>query len=234
MQVGNRNTNYSLYDKTVSVPLGDEELGGRLTVPNGATHIVIFAHGSGSSRFSPRNWFVAEILHSKNIATLLTDLFSEREGIEDQRTGQLRFDIPLLAERLEHVTRWAAENEDTKDLQVCYFGSSTGAAAALIAAAENPDDINAIVSRGGRPDLAGNYLQKVTAPVLLIVGERDRQVLALNEQALHKLNALSSIHIVPGATHLFEEEGTLEKAAIAAADWFEHHTRLDHALQKPK
>lgn len=233
MQVGNSKSAYPIYDKTVAVPLNNDSLGGRLTVPARANNIVIFAHGSGSSRFSPRNWFVAEVLHSRNMATLLIDLLSEKEGIEDQRTGHLRFDIPLLAERLEHVTRWANGNEDTKDLQVCYFGSSTGAAAALIAAAEHTDDINAVVSRGGRPDLAENYLQKVTAPVLLIVGELDRQVLALNEQALGKLNVLSSIHIVPGATHLFEEKGALEKAAYAAADWFEHHTRLDHALQKP-
>ncbi|MCJ9428840.1 dienelactone hydrolase family protein [Kordiimonas sp. A6E486] len=223
-------TAYPIYDVTVSVPTESAMLEGRLTVPATATQIVIFAHGSGSSRFSPRNWYVAEVLHGHNIATLLIDLLTEAEGQEDMRTGHLRFNIPLLATRLANVAAWVHATQETRHLHIGYFGSSTGAGAALIAAADSDVPIAAIVSRGGRPDMAGDYLPAVKAPTLLIVGGFDTQVLALNEQALAHLNNQSRIEVIPGATHLFEEPGTLEQVALKAAEWFKHHTGVSHAL----
>jgi len=217
-------------DRTVEVPIEGLVLQGRLSVPATATHIVVFAHGSGSSRFSPRNKFVADILNSRHIASLLIDLLSEVEGQEDQQTAHLRFNIPFLSNRLSHITRWVATQEEIRNLKICYFGSSTGAAATLVAAAESIDAIASIVSRGGRPDLAGDYLPQVKSPTLLIVGENDPQVLELNELALAKLNKQSKLSIIAGATHLFEENNCLQRVAHIAADWFKHHDGKSNAI----
>lgn len=213
----------SVRDEYVQIPLGKVVLEGRLTIPSGAHGLVIFAHGSGSSRFSSRNWFVAEVLHSHHIATLLTDLLTADEEQIDNQTRRLRFDIPMLAGRLVEIADWAKKEPRIKNLKLGYFGSSTGGGAALIAAAKIPDKITTVVSRGGRPDLAGDYLPKVKAPALLIVGERDIEVLRLNREALEHLNKHSNLHIIPGATHLFEEEGTLNLAAQDAMNWFKHY-----------
>lgn len=212
-----------IYDQEVRVPIAGAALVGRLTIPEGAHGLVIFAHGSGSSRHSPRNWYVAEILHNYKIATLLIDLLTPEEEEEDLRTRLLRFDIPMLAGRLVEIAKWAKVTPETEHLKIGYFGSSTGGGAALMAAAQYRGDIGAIVSRGGRPDLAGKFLTHVKSPSLLIVGERDPQVLALNEQALAQMNAQSELHIIPGATHLFEEPNTLEMVAREAAEWFAQH-----------
>lgn len=213
----------------IRIQIQDVELNGILSIPGNARAVVLFAHGSGSSRFSPRNQFVAKVLNEAGFATLLMDLLTEEEEKIDDRTGELRFDIEFLAERLVLVTKWLGENNETKNLRVGYFGSSTGAGAALIAASkvESPirDDsgepeIFSIVSRGGRPDLAMDYLDKVSAPTLLIVGGEDREVIGMNEEALEKLKCKKKLEIVPGATHLFEEKGALEKVADIAANWF--------------
>lgn len=195
-------------------------LNGDLAVPAGAKGIVIFAHGSGSSRLSPRNRFVAGVLNAAGLATLLFDLLSEQEEAADMRTGQYRFDIPMLARRLVAATEWASGDVRTRDLVPGYFGASTGAAAALIAAAERPEHVRAVVSRGGRPDLAGRSLPRVQAPTLLIVGGADRPVIGLNQQAFDLLRCTKRLEIVPGATHLFEEPGALERVAELARDWF--------------
>ncbi|MFP2963231.1 dienelactone hydrolase family protein [Myxococcus sp. 1LA] len=204
----------------VSVRVGDVTLGGSLGIPDGARGLVIFAHGSGSSRFSPRNRAVARALRAQGLATLLFDLMGEAEEREDARTGELRFDIPFLARRLAAVTMWADAQPELAALRMGYFGSSTGAAAALVAAALHPDRIHAVVSRGGRPDLAGPVLQRVQAPTLLLVGGQDVGVLELNEASLARLEGLKGIQIIPGATHLFEEPGALEQVARLAAAWF--------------
>ncbi len=212
--------------KTVAVriPAGEVFLNADLTIPVGAKAIVAFAHGSGSSRHSPRNRYVAETLNGYKFATLLADLLTEEEEIIDMRTRHLRFDIPMLAGRLIDIAVWLQHEPQTKHLKIGWFGASTGAGAALIAAARRPENIMAVVSRGGRPDLAGDYLPNVSAPVLLIVGENDPQVIDLNEEALSRLNAQSKLEIVPGATHLFEEPGTLESAALLAAKWLQNHS----------
>lgn len=212
-----------ILDLHVSIPLEKVTLEGRLTVPENARGLVVFAHGSGSSRFSPRNWFVAEVLHDQNIASLLTDLLTMEEERIDLQTRHLRFDIPMLAERLVEIADWAKNDPKTKHLAIGYFGSSTGGGAALIAAANRLEDIAAVVSRGGRPDLANEFLSQVDAPTLLIVGEADTQVLGLNQEALAKLNKRSRLSVIPGATHLFEEPGTLEMAAQEAMKWFKHY-----------
>ncbi|HLW37488.1 MAG TPA: dienelactone hydrolase family protein [Candidatus Eremiobacteraceae bacterium] len=191
-----------------------------LNIPAGARGLVIFAHGSGSSRRSSRNQFVAKQLANASLATLLLDLLTPSEETIDQRTAEFRFDIPLLAERLMMATDWAQQHETTKKFPIGYFGASTGAAAALIAAARRAKVARAVVSRGGRPDLAGDFLREVRAPVLLIVGGNDEQVLQLNRRAAAQLAAPYEILIIPNATHLFEEPGTLEQAAIAAREWF--------------
>jgi len=196
-----------------------EAIQGDLVVPKGATGVVIFAHGSGSGRFSPRNRFVAERLQKASLATFLIDLLTEREERVDDVTGRLRFDIPLLAERLESASRFLRADGPARSLPQGYFGASTGAAAALIAAARRPD-VFAVVSRGGRPDLAGDFLGLVRAPTLLIVGGDDSEVLELNREAKARLRCESRLEIVPGATHLFEEPGALERVAGLAADWF--------------
>jgi putative phosphoribosyl transferase len=207
----------------VHIPAGPATLDGNLAIVDGATALVLFEHGSGSSRHSPRNQFVARTLNNAGLATLLFDLLTAEEELVDIRTAELRFDIGLLAERLVHATRWARHEKKTRDLRIGYFGSSTGGAAALVAAAELPDDVDAVVSRGGRPDLAGEALLKVKAPTLLIVGGEDHIVIDLNEQACAQMRCEVKIDIVSGATHLFEEPGALERVANLASDWFLLH-----------
>jgi dienelactone hydrolase len=198
-------------------------LEGDLSVPAGAAGVVLFAHGSGSSRHSSRNRYVAQLLNQAKLATLLIDLLTADEEAIDQRTAHLRFDIGLLADRLIGATDWLTGQADTKHLRIGYFGASTGAAAALVAAAERPDTVGAVVSRGGRPDLAGPALPRVRAPTLLIVGGSDYQVIDLNRAALAQLRCEKHLVIVPGATHLFEEPGALDRVADLARAWFEAH-----------
>jgi putative phosphoribosyl transferase len=207
----------------VRIQAGAVTLEGDLQIPDQATGLVVFAHGSGSSRHSPRNRFVAHELHTVGLATLLLDLLTPEEEAVDQRTGHLRFDIELLAGRLVAATQWAAVDPATHALAIGYFGASTGAAAALVAAALEPERVHAVVSRGGRPDLAGEALPLVRAPTLLIVGGQDLRVLELNRAAMARMRAETRLEIVPGATHLFEEPGTLEVVARLARDWFLQH-----------
>ncbi|MBN1210772.1 MAG: dienelactone hydrolase family protein [Myxococcaceae bacterium] len=195
-------------------------LEGTLSVPEAASGVVLFAHGSGSSRFSPRNRYVASILQRGGLATLLMDLLTSEEEESERWTRHLRFDIELLAQRLIGAKHWLLEEPWVRGLPIGLFGSSTGAAAALVAAAREPEGICAVVSRGGRPDLAGAVLPHVRAPTLLIVGGDDDQVIPLNRQALDALRTVKRLEIVPGATHLFEEPGTLEQVAMLARDWF--------------
>jgi dienelactone hydrolase len=185
--------------------------------------LVLFVHGSGSSRHSPRNQFVARELNRAGLATLLFDLLTREEEAVDLRTAQHRFDIDLLAERLVHATQWAMQEKSTRERRIGYFGSSTGGGAALVAAAERPDEVRAVVSRGGRPDLAGEALPRVQAPTLLIVGGNDDVVIDLNERARQQLRCEVKLEIVPGATHLFDEPGALEHVAQLAAEWFQQH-----------
>jgi dienelactone hydrolase len=210
-------------EQLVRVPAGSVTLDGNLTLPEGSRAVVLFAHGSGSSRHSPRNRYVARVLNEAKLATLLIDLLTLHEEVIDARTTQLRFDIDLLAERLVDATDWLSQFPDTKHLRIGYFGASTGAAAALAAAAVRPDAVQAIVSRGGRPDLAGAALVQVRAPTLLIVGGEDVQVIELNRAALVQLRCEKKLVIVKGATHLFEEPGALDEVARLARDWFHRH-----------
>ena len=198
-------------------------LSGSLTIPENAVALVLFAHGSGSSRHSPRNQFVARTLNDAALATLLFDLLTPEEEAMDLNTREHRFNIRLLAERLVYATRWAKQQEETRGLRIGYFGSSTGGAAALVAAAQPSEGIGAIVSRGGRPDLAGDALSKVHAPTLLIVGGNDDIVIGLNEMARDQMRCGAKLVIIPGATHLFEEPGALEQVAKFASDWFVRH-----------
>jgi putative phosphoribosyl transferase len=208
-------------ERLVQISVGRDTLEASLSAPNAAPGIVLFAHGSGSSRQSPRNRAVARLLQDAGLATLLLDLLTADEETIDQRTSHLRFDIDLLARRLIAVTDWLQQEQLP---QRCgYFGASTGAAAALVAAAERPQTVAAVVSRGGRPDLAGTALSKVACPTLLIVGGADYQVMELNRQALTQLPATSALESFPGATHLFEEPGALETVARRARDWFQRH-----------
>src|SRR5216117_1469628 len=207
----------------VQIHAGHAVLSGNLTIPDNAVGLVLFAHGSGSSRYSPRNQFVARTLNDAGLATLLFDLLTPDEEVTDTYTREHRFNIGLLAERLVHATKWAKRQEQTRDLQLGYFGSSTGAAAALVAVAEIPQDVGAVVSRGGRPDLAGDALPKVKAPTLLIVGGNDDIVIELNEMARDQMRCEVKLEIIPGATHLFEEQGALEHVAKLASDWFVDH-----------
>ena len=193
---------------------------GNLTIPQDTVALVLFAHGSGSSRHSPRNQFVARTLNDARLGTLLFDLLTPDEEAIDTYTRQHRFNIGLLAQRLVHATKWAKQQEGTRDLRLGYFGSSTGGGAALVAAAEIPQLVGAVVSRGGRPDLAGDALPKVQAPILLIVGGNDDIVIELNEMARDQMRCEVKLEIVPGATHLFEEPGALKKVAKLASDWF--------------
>ena len=213
----------------VRILAGSVAFEGNLSLPDHAIALVLFAHGSGSSRHSPRNQFVARALNNTGLATLLFDLLTPEEEAIDARTAELRFNIKLLAERLVHATKWAKQQEQTRNLRIGYFGSSTGGAAALVAAAELPQDAGAVVSRGGRPDLAGEALPKVQAPTLLIVGGRDDIVIELNEQARDHMRCEVKLEIVPGATHLFEEPGALEKVAQLASDWFVNHIGVKSA-----
>ena len=205
------------------VQLEDVKLGGELTVPPDALGLVLFAHGSGSSRHSPRNQFVARTLLQSKIGILLFDLLTAEEEQAEAYTRHLRFNIRMLAERLIGATRWALDRGTARDINVGYFGSSTGAAAALMAAAELGDTIGAVVSRGGRPDLAGDALERVAAPTLLIVGKNDTPVIPLNEQAYEKLQCEKALRLVPNASHLFEEPGALEIVASMASEWFADH-----------
>ena len=219
--------------REVSIDLEGATLEGTLLLPKGADGLVLFAHGSGSSRHSPRNGYVAQVLHSRGIATLLLDLLTRREESVDQYTGELRFDIPFLADRLIGATMWSVNNLETRGLKIGYFGASTGAGAALTAAAQLPDIISVVVSRGGRPDLAtDDALAAVRAPTLLIVGGNDEPVITMNREALEKLTCpIKQLVIVPSATHLFEEPGTLEEVARLAAEWFSHNFK---SVKKPQ
>jgi dienelactone hydrolase len=208
--------------REISIAVGTARLQGVLRVPNDPRGLVLFAHGSGSGRLSPRNSYVARKLGESGFATLLFDLLTDEEDAVDAVTAELRFDIPLLTNRLVAATHWAFAQPALKSLPVGYFGASTGAAAALVAAAR-VRKIGAVVSRGGRPDLAGAALPEVQAPTLLIVGGRDQEVLVLNRQALHLLRCEARLEVVPGATHLFVESGALEQVAALAAAWFVQH-----------
>ncbi len=210
-------------DSHVHLPFGQVTLAGDLSIPAGATSLVLFAHGSGSSRLSPRNTQVARGLQEAGVATLLFDLLTPEEGAEDAFTGHLRFDIELLAHRLLGVTDLMADGFAGRTWRLGYFGASTGAAAALIAASHRPDRVHAVVARGGRPDLAGSALSAVQAPTLLIVGEYDRVVIDLNRDAFERLWCIKRMDIVPRATHLFEETGAMEEVTRLAREWFEHH-----------
>jgi putative phosphoribosyl transferase len=203
-------------EREVEIPSGRRRLSGILTVPPGAKGAVAFAHGSGSGRFSPRNQFVARVLQEAGLATLLLDLLEEEEADDRAKV----FDIELLAERLQSAADWLRREPATAALRLGYFGASTGAGAALVAAAREPDAVGAVVSRGGRPDLADGFLPDVIAPTLLIVGGDDDVVIELNKEALRRLRCPKELVIVPGATHLFEEPGTLEEVARLAKEWF--------------
>lgn len=204
--------------KQVNIKIGSTIIEGELTIPLGASGLVLFAHGSGSSRFSPRNNYVAKILQKGNLATLLVDLLTKDEDLDYKQ----RFDINLLSERLIKITKWLKENEDTKDMKIGYFGASTGAAAAVMAAAIEKKNVSAIVSRGGRVDLA-EQISEIESPILLIVGENDDFVVDANVLALEKINCKKQLSLIPNATHLFEEPGTLEEVAIQATKWFSNY-----------
>jgi len=204
----------------VLAPVDSLQLEGALSVPTAARGVVLFAHGSGSSRHSPRNRYVADILNEGGLATLLIDLLTEDEQQVDLQTAHLRFDIPLLARRLEGITEWLVKHPEVEGLKLGHFGASTGAGAALLAAAQLPGLVRAVVSRGGRPDLAGHWLAGVEAPTLLIVGGADTVVVDMNRRAMAHMHCEKELRIVPGATHLFEEPGALKKVAELARDWF--------------
>jgi len=210
-------------ERLVRIAAGSVLLEGNLSLPAGARGVVLFAHGSGSSRHSPRNRHVARLLNQAKLATLLVDLLTADEEAIDLRTAHLRFDIGLLAERLIAATDWLTQQPATRELRVGYFGASTGAGAALVAAAERPEVVGAVVSRGGRPDLAGPALGRVRARTLLIVGGNDVPVIELNQAALAQLRGEKQLVIVPGATHLFEEPGALDEVAQLAREWFERY-----------
>ena len=207
----------------ITIPVKGAMLGGALDLPADASGLVVFAHGSGSSRHSPRNQYVARVLREAGVGTLLFDLLTVEEEQAEAYTRHLRFDIPFLGQRLVEATRWVLDRASSRDLNAGYFGSSTGAAAALVAASKLSELISAVVSRGGRPDLAGDALERVRAPTLLIVGGNDSEVLALNEEAYGRLNREKALRRVPGASHLFEEPGTLELVAKMASEWFVNH-----------
>lgn len=207
----------------VEISVGTESLPGDMCVPPSSHGVVLFAHGSGSSRLSLRNQFVARALEGRTLATLLIDLLTRREAATDERTAEYRFNIPMLAERLVAIVDWLREQKETARLSIGLFGASTGGGAALMAAAERPAAIGAVVSRGGRPDLAGPALHDVAAPTLLIVGGRDDAVIRLNRDAMEHMRAPVMLKTVPGATHLFEENGALERVAGLAGEWFSEY-----------
>jgi putative phosphoribosyl transferase len=218
-----RAVEWTLTERLVQITADMVTLEGNLSLPEGASAVVLFAHGSGSGRHSPRNRHVARALNEAKLATLLIDLLTPEEEVLDRLTAHLRFDIDLLARRLVHATDWLTHQSDTRRLRIGYFGASTGAAAALLAAAELPDLVGAIVSRGGRPDLAGPALPRVRAPTLLIVGGNDVQVIQLNRTALAQMLCEKQLVIISGATHLFEEPGALDEVARLAREWFRRH-----------
>jgi putative phosphoribosyl transferase len=226
----NPQTDRVLSERSVQVPAGRHRLEGILVVPAEARGVVAFAHGSGSGRFSPRNQQVARVLQQGGTATLLMDLLEEDEAEDREKV----FDIELLAERLQFTSDWLAHEPATAALRLGYFGASTGAGAALVAAARQPGLIDAVVSRGGRPDLAWDYLPRVQAPTLLIVGGEDRTVLGLNEEALACMDCPRELKVIPGATHLFHEPGALEQVARLAAEWFRRHLSPENAPPPPK
>jgi len=213
----------TMTEQAIQIPPGG--LAGDLAIPERATGIVLFAHGSGSSRHSSRNRYVAGVLQQTGLATLLLDLLTTAEEAVDISTAHFRFDIDMLAGRVVEATDWLARDPRTGSLRLGYFGASTGGAAALVAAAERPEVVRAVVSRGGRPDLAGSALPHVAAPTLLIVGGRDEVVIELNQLALDELHCEKHLQIVPGATHLFEERGALEQVSLLARDWFTQHLK---------
>jgi len=223
------NVRSKIDERLVRVALGRLTLEGNLNLPEDARGVVLFAHGSGSSRYSPRNRHVAEMLNEARLATLLIDLLTSEEEMIDMQTVSLRFNINLLAQRVVAVTDWFLQYPYTQNLRLGYFGASTGAAAALVAAAERPKVVGAVVSRGGRPDLAGPALARVQAPTLLIVGGNDFGVIEINQAALAQLRCEKQLVIVTGATHLFEEPGALDEVARLAGEWFEHHLATAHA-----
>jgi putative phosphoribosyl transferase len=206
--------------KEIDIPINHVQLKGILQIPKNPIGIVLFVHGSGSSRLSTRNQYVAKILNEADMATLLFDLLTHQEDVVDELTREHRFNIPLLTSRLSVVTQWVTMQTAMANLPIGYFGASTGAAAALQSAALNPDMVRAVVSRGGRPDLAGKALSSVQAPTLLIVGGYDDVVINMNQQAMQKMSCIKALKIIPGATHLFEEPGTLDQAANLAREWF--------------
>ncbi|MGV2829595.1 dienelactone hydrolase family protein [Myxosarcina sp. GI1(2024)] len=216
-------SNLSIEERSVEIASGHINLEGNLKLPEAARGLVLFAHGSGSSRHSPRNRYVADVLNQGRFATLLLDLLTPEEEREDSQTGHLRFNITFLAERLITATEWLAQNRDLADLNVGYFGASTGAAAALVAAARRPQAVKAIVSRGGRPDLAKEALAEVRSPTLLIVGGNDTPVIEMNRSAIAQLQIETQLEIIPRATHLFPEPGALEEVARLAREWFERY-----------
>lgn len=218
------NKEVNIGEREIQIPIkGWRTISGDLTIPEGAEAIVVFAHGSGSSRFSPRNRYVAQILQEKPLATFLIDLLTPAEESIDDVTRNLRFDIPLLTDRVVAAVRWLRAQDETRTMKLGCFGASTGAAAALAAAARLPDDVTAVVSRGGRPDLAESALDQVKAPTLLIVGGDDSVVIDLNRRAMERLTCEKEMTLVSGAGHLFEEPGKMEQVAQLAADWFVTH-----------
>jgi pimeloyl-ACP methyl ester carboxylesterase len=221
-------------NRAVRIIAGRAALDGELQIPPGARGIVLFAHGSGSSRHSPRNQFVARVIRESGNGTLLFDLLTREEEREDEVTGQLRFDIGLLARRLIEAARWVKALPEAQGLGLGFFGSSTGGGAALVAAAELAGGVDAVVSRGGRPDLAGAALPRVQAPTLLLVGERDEVVIDLNQEAFDQLRCPKELRIIPRATHLFEEPGALEAVAAEAAAWFQRHLHRHPATSPSK
>jgi putative phosphoribosyl transferase len=212
-------------EEVIQVPVNGDFIEGNLTIPIGTKSIVLFAHGSGSSRFSPRNQYVAKTLNKAKIATLLIDLLTQKEEKIDIRTSQFRFNIELLTKRLLYAAKWLLKNPQTKNLRLGIFGASTGAAAALIVATKLPNDVAAVVSRGGRPDLATNYLKEVKTPTLFIVGGNDTVVIDLNKEAMMKLLEKNKLEIVLGASHLFAEPGKLEEVAQLSSNWFTKHLK---------
>jgi putative phosphoribosyl transferase len=210
-------------EQVLKIPVGNVQVEGNLFLPIDAKGLVVFAHGSGSSRFSPRNQYVAKEFNKAVMGTLLFDLLTPSEEEEDELTAEYRFNIPLLADRLVGITEWLRNDPSTQKLKLGYFGASTGAAAALIAAAKLPDEVSAVVSRGGRPDLAGDYLGQVRAPTLLLVGGWDEEVIELNKLAQSQMQNENKLVIIPAATHLFEEPGKLEEVAKISRDWFQRY-----------
>ena len=212
--------------RLIYIPVDEDQIQGDLNISDNSTAIVVFAHGSGSSRHSPRNKYVAGVLNEGGMTTLLIDLLTPDEEVVDLETAHLRFNIDLLAERLSVVTNWLRSQSATEKLHIGYFGASTGAAAALVAAAKHPEAVEAIVSRGGRPDLAGPWLVSVHSPTLLIVGGDDHAVIDLNRQAASELRVEHRLEIIPRAGHLFQEPGALEQVAVLARGWFEKYLIL--------